>query len=164
MIIIQNSMAMIGSSSSFSAKRSKTLRTFGLQLAAHARRRASGRAGVSSATTSSTSASEGMVRSSNSILNSLAILTVNVFLSHTYSNLFEHPIGLVTLAAEYLRTGDYLSELFIPSGMGNTPPLCGEGLRVADIPPSLVLGYPVRSRRGGSLRNGYLTSCWSKRG
>ena len=36
----------------------------------------------------------------------------NKFLAHTYSDLFEQPIGLVTLAAEYLRMGDNLSELF----------------------------------------------------
>jgi hypothetical protein len=41
------------------------------------------------------------------------------FLAHTYSNLFEQPIGLVTLAAEYLRTGGYLSELFIAQRIFN---------------------------------------------
>lgn len=34
------------------------------------------------------------------------------FLAHTYSSLFDQPIGLVALAAEYLRTGGFLSELF----------------------------------------------------
>ena len=42
------------------------------------------------------------------------------FLAHTYSNLFEQPIGLVTLAAEYLRTGGYLSELFIANRIFNS--------------------------------------------
>jgi len=43
----------------------------------------------------------------------------NKFLAHTYSNLFEQPIGLVTLAGEYERTGDCLSELFTTQRLFN---------------------------------------------
>jgi antitoxin component HigA of HigAB toxin-antitoxin module len=44
----------------------------------------------------------------------------NKFLAHTYSNLFDQPIGLVALAAEYLRTGGCLSELFTAQRIMNT--------------------------------------------
>ncbi len=44
----------------------------------------------------------------------------NKFLAHTYSNLFEQPIGLVTLAAEYLRTGGFPCELFTAQRIMNT--------------------------------------------
>jgi hypothetical protein len=42
------------------------------------------------------------------------------FLSHTYSNLFDQPIGLVALAAEYQRSCGYLGELFIAQRIMNT--------------------------------------------
>jgi hypothetical protein len=44
----------------------------------------------------------------------------NKFLAHTYSNLFEQPIGLVTLAAEYLRIGDDINELFTTQRIFNS--------------------------------------------
>jgi hypothetical protein len=46
--------------------------------------------------------------------------TANKFLAHTYSSLFEQPIGLMALADEYQRTGDNLSELFTTQRIFNS--------------------------------------------